>query len=368
MQSFSMKFKANLKISSPTATAILVALISLSAVNTQAEDSKWALPLSASVGIGSMQDSKMDLKSRTMSALSIEALPSYRLGQWMLGAHLDYRWQGQVTGLEAAGGTNLKGRGYLIGLGARYNFTDRFFAQTSVDFLGQYDFDKQTYANEEDGLRLPLGIRVKSGYAFIEKIPNLTFDIDLQYLTFKKIHISHVESDADTNQLMASVGVTYQFGKKTPAENPEVPSEASKNPTQIEAPQTVPHKDIKDPTPASGALAFNLSGNNFDFRSSDLKPEAKVQLKKAAEAILKNPSVNVLIQGHTDSSGNAKRNDKLSLRRADSVKAFLVEQGVEESRISTEGLGSAKPVADNNTEKGRAQNRRVEIYFVKGEP
>lgn len=292
-----------------------------------------------------MKDSDLSLKSRTMNSLSLEALPSYRLGKWMLGLHLDYRWQNQISSLDSAGGTNLKGHGYLVGLGARSDFSDRFFAQASVDLFGQYVFDKPTLAGEDDRLKSPLGIRIKSGYAFIEKIPNLTFDIDLQYLTFRKIEISQVNSEAATIQLMASVGVTYQFGKDTPLPSSE---------------PTTPTEEVK---PIGDSLVLKLSGNSFDFRSSDLKPEAKAQLEKVAETIAKNPSVNIRVEGHTDSVGSEKRNERLSRLRAQSVKAFLVEHGVEESRISTKGFGSSKPIADNKTEEGRAQNRRVDIYL-----
>jgi outer membrane protein OmpA-like peptidoglycan-associated protein len=335
-----------------------LAMVVFATVGAHAQDSRWALPLSASVGIGSMKDSDMNLKSRTMSALSLEALPSYRLGKWLLGPHLDYRWQGQMTNLNSAGGTNLKGHGYLMGLGARHDFTHRFFTQASVDFFGQYDFSKQTSAHEDDKLKTPLGVRVKSGYAFIEKIPNLTFDIDLQYLTFKKIHISQTESNATTNQWMASVGVTYQFGKNTLEESSGPMAEAPPDPHPTDAPE-----DLKDTRSVIESLGLNLSDIHFDSQLSDLKSGAKDQLGKVAEALKKNPTVDTHIEGHADSSGNEKINDKLSRRRANSVKTFLVAHGVEKSRISIEGFGSAKPVADNNTKKGRAQNRRVEIYF-----
>jgi outer membrane protein OmpA-like peptidoglycan-associated protein len=280
-----------------------------------------------------------------MNSLSLEALPSFRLGKWMLGPHLDYRWQRQVSSLDSAGGTNLKGHGYLVGLGSRSDFSDRFFAQASVDLFGQYVFDKPTLAGEDDRLKSPLGVRVKSGYAFIEKTPNLTFDIDLQYLTFRKIEISQVNSEAATIQLMASVGITYQFGKDTSSSSSE---------------STTTSEEVK---PIRDSLALKLSGNSFDFRSSDLKPEAKAQLEKVVETIAKNPSVNIRVEGHTDSVGSEKRNERLSRLRALSVKAFLVEHGVEESRISTKGFGSSKPIADNKTEEGRAQNRRVDIYL-----
>lgn len=68
--------------------------------------------------------------------------------------------------------------------------------------------------------------------------------------------------------------------------------------------------------------------------------------------------------GHTDSMGTDQYNDKLSLRRAEAVKAYLLSKGVEANRVYTEGKGEKQPVADNKTAEGRAQNRRVEIEVV----
>ena len=72
----------------------------------------------------------------------------------------------------------------------------------------------------------------------------------------------------------------------------------------------------------------------------------------------------IIAVGHTDSTGPDSHNQKLSVRRADSVKNFLVEKGVEKNRIYTEGKGSTQPVADNKTREGRAKNRRVEVEVV----
>jgi outer membrane protein OmpA-like peptidoglycan-associated protein len=73
------------------------------------------------------------------------------------------------------------------------------------------------------------------------------------------------------------------------------------------------------------------------------------------------PSWKLTIEGHTDSTGSSDYNQKLSLQRADAVKAYLVAAGIEAGFLQTKGFGSAKPVADNASELGRAQNRRVEL-------
>ena len=102
----------------------------------------------------------------------------------------------------------------------------------------------------------------------------------------------------------------------------------------------------------------------FDFNKSELKSEAK---SKLTDMVGKLKSINlevIIAVGHTDSVGKDAYNQKLSVRRAEAVKAFLVSKGVEASRVYTEGKGEKQPVADNKTAAGRAKNRRVEIEVV----
>jgi len=102
----------------------------------------------------------------------------------------------------------------------------------------------------------------------------------------------------------------------------------------------------------------------FDFDKAVLKPEAKVKLDDMASK-LKGINLEVVIAvGHTDSIGSDAYNQKLSVRRAEAVKAYLVSSGIEANRVYTEGKGKKQPVADNKTAAGRAQNRRVEIEVV----
>jgi len=102
----------------------------------------------------------------------------------------------------------------------------------------------------------------------------------------------------------------------------------------------------------------------FDFDKATLKPEGKSKLDELA-AQLGGINLEVIIAvGHTDSVGTDAYNQKLSVRRADAVKAYLVNKGVESNRVYTEGKGEKQPVADNKTAEGRAKNRRVEIEVV----
>ena len=102
----------------------------------------------------------------------------------------------------------------------------------------------------------------------------------------------------------------------------------------------------------------------FDFDKSVLKPEGKAKLD---DLISKMAGINlevIIAVGHTDYVGSDAYNQKLSVRRSEAVKAYLVSKGVEKNRVYTEGKGEKQPVADNKTAEGRAKNRRVEIEVV----
>jgi OOP family OmpA-OmpF porin len=102
----------------------------------------------------------------------------------------------------------------------------------------------------------------------------------------------------------------------------------------------------------------------FDFDKSVLKPEGKAKLDDLVGK-LKTVALEVIIAiGHTDNIGTKEYNQKLSVRRAEAVKAYLVSKGIEPNRIYTEGKGLTQPIADNRTAAGRAKNRRVEIEVV----
>ena len=119
------------------------------------------------------------------------------------------------------------------------------------------------------------------------------------------------------------------------------------------------------PAPATVATKVTYAADAFfDFDKSVLKPEGKAKLDDLVSKI-KDINLEVIIAvGHTDSVGSDGYNQKLSVRRSESVKAYLVSKGIEKNRVYTEGKGEKQPVADNKTAEGRAKNRRVEIEVV----
>jgi OOP family OmpA-OmpF porin len=105
----------------------------------------------------------------------------------------------------------------------------------------------------------------------------------------------------------------------------------------------------------------SVYGILFDLDSSVIRPESETVLAEVLQVLLSEPDWRLTIEGHTDDTGSEQHNQTLSEQRAASVKAYLVAHGIEERRLTTSGFGESQPVADNATELGRAQNRRVEL-------
>ncbi|MCX6175516.1 MAG: OmpA family protein [Ignavibacteriales bacterium] len=118
---------------------------------------------------------------------------------------------------------------------------------------------------------------------------------------------------------------------------------------------------VEKPMKAMMTEKWILIGVNFDFDKSTLLPESYPILYDAAKTLLRNPDIKVEIQGYCDYIGSVEYNNKLSLRRAETVKMFLVSKGIAANRLTTVGFGKSNPVADNNTANGRAMNRRIEF-------
>ncbi len=143
----------------------------------------------------------------------------------------------------------------------------------------------------------------------------------------------------------------------------------------LEAPKAAPAPVAAAPAPAAPAPApapapvaaqkvTYAADAFFDFDKSVLKPEGRAKLDDLVGKI-KGINLEVIIAvGHTDSVGADAYNQRLSVRRAESVKAYLVSKGIERNRIYTEGKGEKQPVADNRNAEGRAKNRRVEVEVV----
>ena len=127
---------------------------------------------------------------------------------------------------------------------------------------------------------------------------------------------------------------------------------------------------VETVTDVNGLTAIKVTFDNgilFDFNKSTLKPAAKAELDKFAAEMSDMTDTNINVYGHTDNVGSAEANKKVSEQRASSVANYLAGKGIAKNRLVAEGLSYDFPVASNDTEEGRAQNRRVEIYISANE-
>jgi outer membrane protein OmpA-like peptidoglycan-associated protein len=113
-------------------------------------------------------------------------------------------------------------------------------------------------------------------------------------------------------------------------------------------------------------LVVNMGDVLFDFGKYDLRSEAREKLARLSGIVLGHPGLNLAVEGYTDNVGTDEINMTLSQKRAETVRSYLLEQGLADANVTAQGFGKSSPVADNTTPAGRQKNRRVEIV-VSGE-
>ncbi|HEU4729618.1 MAG TPA: OmpA family protein [Kofleriaceae bacterium] len=147
---------------------------------------------------------------------------------------------------------------------------------------------------------------------------------------------------------------------------------AAPPPVAVAPPPPEPAKPEPPPEPAEPPKAEIKSENielsetvQFETDSAVLLDRSKVLLDQVVQALNDHPEVKkVMIEGHTDSVASTRHNKKLSDQRVASVKAYLIEKGIEAGRLKTKGFGETRPIASNKTEEGRAKNRRVDFKIL----
>ena len=223
------------------------------------------------------------------------------------------------------------------------------YTKTSTDFSGNRLLGSSNLHASERKLNAKLGLGLE--YKFSEALA-LRGEVE----RYRVNDAVGNRGDAD----LYSVSLVYKLGRPasaTPAYQPapEVAPVVAMPAPLIEAKPA--------PAPVSEKVSF-ASEALFDFDQSTLKPQGKAALDQLLGQLTGMDLEVIVTVGHTDAVGSDAYNQKLSQRRAEAVKAYLVAQGVETSRVYTEGKGETQPVADNTTAAGRAKNRRVTVEVV----
>jgi outer membrane protein OmpA-like peptidoglycan-associated protein len=166
--------------------------------------------------------------------------------------------------------------------------------------------------------------------------------------TFLANQVADQQGPADASWASGGIGLKYRFNA------PPAPAKP--------APPPVAQAPAPAPPPAPVKKKIVLRSVHFDFDKSDIRADARPILDEAVQILKEEGTVAVIVAGHTDSVGTDAYNMRLSARRAGAVRDYLVKNGVAADRIKAEGFGESKPVASNDTDDGRQQNRRVELH------
>jgi OOP family OmpA-OmpF porin len=146
-------------------------------------------------------------------------------------------------------------------------------------------------------------------------------------------------------------------GRKVDADGCELPAPAA---APAPAPVAAPPAALA-PEPAPAPVMPDLKGANFDFDQADIREDDFANLDHSVTTLKEWGDVKVEVAGHTDSIGTDEYNMGLSVRRADAVRMYLIDKGIAADRLTVKGYGESQPIADNATQEGRFQNRRVEL-------
>ena len=271
-----------------------------------------------------------------------------------------FGFNGTSTGNGVLSG-DIRHRGANLDLLAQLPLNERWsllgrvggnFARSSVDFTGNRLPGSATFNNSERKLNGKVGVGME--YKFNESVA-----LRGEAERYRVSNAIGNHGDVD----LYSVGLVFKLGRPAHSAPAYVaPAAVEPAPAPAVAP-TPPPPPPKAPEPTSEKVSFAAEAL-FDFDKSVVKPEGKAALDDLLQKLQGMNTEVMITVGHTDSVGSNEYNQKLSLRRAEAVKSYLVSKGVDTARVYTEGKGETQPIADNATAEGRAKNRRVTVEVV----
>ncbi len=174
------------------------------------------------------------------------------------------------------------------------------------------------------------------------------------------------KAQAEAEKAQAEALAKQQAAQEQAEREKEAAEKAEREKQELRATLLAQFNKILETRDSPRGLVVNLGDVLFATAKFDLRPEARERLAKLSGIVLAHPGLNLTVEGHTDNVGSDAFNQTLSEQRAQSVRQYLIDQGLDAGTITAQGFGKTMPVADNNTAEGRQKNRRVEI-IVSGE-
>lgn len=317
-------------------------------------------------------DKSLTLRANVQGVLSISDLAQFGVPNFRLLLHAGPGLSSNFNPSFRQGAGNIKNDRGLLGNDDMYNVLAGLTGQYHLSRVLSLNFDVTTIYQIKQNQYLERMYRP----AFINDYNSnmLNISVGVQYriddAAVKKI----IKKKSSTSSKTPTTQPQIQPVQPQPEVKPEVkpepkpePKPENVKPVIVDADNDgVADSDDKCPNQAGTdqgcpAVEYNVNNVLFKTGSSVLSEVAKKVLNEAAKYLNSNADVKVKINGHADATGTEQVNTKLSVNRANAVKSYLAKKGISADRISVEGFSATQPIADNNTSKGRSQNRRAEI-------
>ena len=340
----------------------ILASLSANAVLAQDFDDRWY----AAPRIGAaIQDSSRDTDDDLYWGLGFGR---YLAPNWALDFEMGWnhnptdgpapgRWENFSAGLAARyffGDSEKRFQPYIMG-GAGFIYDDTWFSKSQVSPM----------VNVGAGLRYELSART---------------DLRAELAYRHDFNNPDLLGESNFGDWLATVGLAIALGPDPQRAEPEVEPEVQEPVKQTPPPADSDRDGVTDdrdacPDSVAGQMigpdgcpvdvAIDLRGVNFEFDKSVLLPESMATLNEAVSILKRYDTLRIEVAGHTDSKGSDEYNQRLSERRAKVVFDYLVDNGIAADRLSSAGYGESRPIDTNDTDEGRARNRRTELVILK---
>lgn len=361
-----------MKLARASGTLGLLALAVIASPFAMAQDSGWYAGANAGQSRATIDDARITngLLGRGFSGVSIadddrdtgyKIYGGYKFNKnfALEGGYFDLGKFGFNATTVPDGTLNgtIKVRGLNLDLVGTLPITEKFsafgrvgvnYAEAKDSFAGTVLMPDPNPSKRDTNLKVGLGLQ----YAFTDSLA-MRAEVERYRIN------DAIGNKGDID--LVSVGLLYQFGEKTAA---AAPLAVMPEPVAVAAaPEPVAATPPPQPVPVSEKVTFAAEAL-FDFDQAAVTPDGKAALDDLLGKLQGMDTEVMITVGHTDSTGPEAYNQKLSIRRAEAVKAYLISTGIDASRVYTEGKGETQPVAGNKTAAGRAKNRRVTVEVV----